>query len=486
MNITKTNYLDYLKCPEFAWLEKHKPNAVDTTPSGYGQKLIRDGYEVEAYAQGLFPDGEISETFFTKDNHPSQNCLFQPTFITEDDIEARLDILQMNADGTYDIFEVKSSTSIKQNNDQDYIRDVSFQRIVLEKCGIDVAAVHIIYLNDDYIREAELDIEKLFITEDVTDEVNNILGNVRVEIGEAQAWFQKDTIDESQCACCFQTRSNHCDAFTYFNGEKEKTSVYNIPRIGKNKLRLLLDDNSMDMTDVPDGFEISDKQQLHVQAAKSGKPLIDREGIQRLLSVYEYPLYFLDYETYQTAVPRIEGMSPHTHIPFQVSIHVLKESGEIEHAEYLGEELSQPRGLAEFLVDTVGEKGSIVVWNESFEKGRNTEMGELFAEHADFFRDMNDRIVDLQDVFKTAYIHPDACGSSSLKKVLPALLPEVTYDRLAIQDGTMAMERWEDLVTNNLPEDEVAQRRKDLLAYCELDTLAMVKIYQHLQNEVLI
>jgi hypothetical protein len=113
-------------------------------------------------------------------------------------------------------------------------------------------------------------------------------------------------------------------------------------------------------------------------------------------------------------------------------------------------------------------------------------MGELFAEHADFFRDMNDRIVDLQDVFKTAYIHPDACGSSSLKKVLPALLPEVTYDRLAIQDGTMAMERWEDLVTNNLPEDEVAQRRKDLLAYCELDTLAMVKIYQHLQNEVLI
>jgi len=482
MRITKTDYLNYLTCPEFAWLEKHKPYAVDTEPSGYEQKLIRDGYEVEKYAQEIFPDGQMSDHVFTKEHKPEKSCLFQPTFVTDDGLEARTDILQ-NEESAFNIYEVKSSTSIKERAGRDHIRDVAFQKIVLERCGLTVARVNIIHLDSDYIREDGLDLEGIFKIEDVTDRVDDIKNRVADEIEDLKNLMQKDAIDEGSCSCRLKTRSNHCHAFTYFNGQKPATSIYNIPRISENKIRSLLNDGVEGMANVPAGFDLSEKQQIYVQAAKADTPQIDKNEIKQYLSEYTYPIHFLDYETYQPAVPKLKGTGPHSHTPFQASLHILSEDGDLQHFEYLNDELTHPKDLADFLQESVKENGSVVVWSDRFEKNRNKEMGEQFSAYKEFFMNLNERMVDQEDIFKTAYVHPDAAGSTSLKSVLPALPVNISYDDLSIQGGTMAMEQWEGMVTSDMSDQEKGKRREELLAYCKLDTLSMVKIYQFLRGE---
>jgi len=407
--------------------------------------------------------------------------LYQATFVTDDDLEARLDILKRNEDNTFDIFEVKSSSSVKQWAGQDHIRDVAFQKIVLERCGLAVSSVNIIHLNSDYVRGRKLDLEALFVTEDITERVDEIIDTVSDEISTAKGWFAQGSIDETGCSCRFKTRSNHCGSFTYFNGQIAKTSAYNIPYISSSKLGLLLEAGIEDMADIPTNFDLSDKQLTYVQAAQTGKPQINEAEMESLLSEYTYPLYFLDYETYATAVPKLEGLSPHSNIPFQASLHILREDSELEHFEYLSNELIYPEDLVKYLAEHIGDTGAIVVWNDGFEKGRNREMGECFGEYEDFFEDLNERIVDLEDVFKTTYVHPEAAGYTKLKVIYPTLLPGgKSYNDLEVQNGTMAMSKWEEMVTGDMSAEDRQQRRKELLAYCELDTLAMVEIYQFL------
>jgi hypothetical protein len=485
MRISKTNYLDYLQCPQFAWLEKHKPDAVDTSPSGYERKLIRDGYEVEDYARNLFPEGKLTNKTFTKNSHPEDGCLFQPTFVTEGGFETRPDILEKKEDGSFNIYEVKSSTSIKQKDDRDHIRDTAFQKIVIQRCGVEIKTVNLIHLNGDYVRGESLNVDELFVDKNITDRVDGITARVKEEMEEAKSFLTNESIDESYCDCRVETRNNHCDTFAHFNGSKHTTSIYNIPRIGKNKLRLLLDKGITDIKNVPPSFDLTDKQQLYVDAVKAGEPKINEKQVEQFLSKYKYSLHFLDYETYQPAVPKLAGTSPHDHIPFQASLHVLKEDGGLEHYEYLTNELTHPKGLAEFLFEHIEDAGSIVVWDDRFERNRNKQMGNRFGQYQQFFSDINERTLDLQDIFHEAYVHPDAGGRTSLKSVYPALLSDgPKYEDLSVQGGTMAMHQWEKMVTDDdLSKKEMENIEKDLLEYCKLDTLSMVKVYQYLASE---
>lgn len=485
MQIAKTDYLNYLQCPEFAWLQKHKPEAVDTEPTPYEKKLIRDGYEVEEYAQELFPEGEKTKQEFSEDHLPEKDaCLFQPTFVAKSGLETRCDILTRDEDGVFDLFEVKSSTRVKRKADKDYIRDVAFQVIVLEACGCDIGSVHVIHLNGDYIRGDTLNLDKLFVVKDVSDQVNKIKDKVSSEIQDLKTLMQKDALAADHCSCRYETKTNHCDAFSYFNGSVDKDSVYNLPYLRKKKLKRLLERGIEDMKDMPESFDLSDRQQICVQAAKKQEPQINEGKLKEHLSNYKYPLHFLDYETFQPAVPKLEGASPHKHITFQASLHVLDKTGELTHYEYLNNELSHPRELVVFLQDKIGDTGSIVVWHDTFEKNRNQDMAERFPNKADFLQDINNRIVDLKDIFQEDYVHPDTAGSASIKDVLPALLPDFSYEDLEIQDGTMAMQAWEEMVTKDLEKPRLKQRRQELLNYCEMDTLAMVRLYQYVRDVV--
>ncbi len=238
--------------------------------------------------------------------------------------------------------------------------------------------------------------------------------------------------------------------------------------------------------DVPEDIKLSVGQQNQVLVAKSKEPIIDKQAIQELLGELEFPLYFLDYETVSSALPMFNGCTPFQQIPFQYSLHVLREpNGELEHYEYLGRDNANPPmpELLASLRSHIGGAGSVTVWYKVFETGRNTEMGRAYPEYAEFLNGVNDRVFDLMDVFSKQYfVHHDFKGSSSIKYVLPVLVPEFSYKEMDIQNGLVASIRWYDAVMGIADEQQAGKTYEALLKYCCLDTLAMVKIYEYLRK----
>lgn len=194
----------------------------------------------------------------------------------------------------------------------------------------------------------------------------------------------------------------------------------------------------------------------------------------------QFPLYFFDYETFASAVPLVDRASPHKHFPVQYSLHVLTEDGSLDHREYLERELCLPLPLIQQMEGHIGSEGSIVSWHAPFERKQNREMALWFPEKADFLNDINDRMVDLEDVFKSDYVDARFDGSTSIKKVLPVICPHLSYGALEVQDGATAMDAWQKMI--NAEEDEAEEIATNLLEYCKLDTLAMVEIYKFLTS----
>ena len=283
------------------------------------------------------------------------------------------------------------------------------------------------------------------------------------------------------CECLYKSHGQRCDCFFKFNPQVPEYSVHNI--VTGNKLKLLLADGILNIEDIPDHFDLTDIQGDKVSLQKLNKPIIGKESIEQTLSELVFPIYFLDYETYGSPVPLLNGYKANQQVVFQVSLHVLQEDGTLNHFEYLAGKLEgATRELLDTLKTNIGSVGSIVVWYESFEKGKNAELAELHPEDKTFIEDLNSRIFDLMKVFKKDYAHPDFKGSASIKAVLPVLVPELSYKTLDVQDGTMALSEWEKMIKGNIPDADIEKTKNNLLKYCALDTLAMVEIYKKLKN----
>ena len=207
--------------------------------------------------------------------------------------------------------------------------------------------------------------------------------------------------------------------------------------------------------------------------------------MKAFLSEIAYPVYYFDYEASQSLIPPWDGTRPYQQVPFQYSLHILREpNSEMEHHEYLHKDASNPMpGLISSLKENVSDEGSILVWYESYEKSRNKEMAEMYPKSADFLNAFNDRIIDLMKPFSQDMVRDEAfLGSSSIKKVLPALVPELTYDNLGIQEGEAAARRWKEVTLGDVSKAEREKVYSDLTEYCKLDTLAMLEIHKKLQN----
>ncbi|MDE0243459.1 MAG: DUF2779 domain-containing protein [Candidatus Kaiserbacteria bacterium] len=483
---TKTDFIHFLRCSHSLWLEKHKPDVFPRKEfSDFLKKIAREGYEVEAYAQQLFPGGvslpsNTSGVAKTKEAVVSgASVLFQAAVQTEDNLFARTDVLERDGDG-WTLYEVKSSTSVKRDRQHNHILDACFQKVVFERSGYRIDRVCIIHVNGSYRRDEVIVPHDLLTITDVTEEVREKEGEVVLSIRAAQAVLESESINESVCPCFRKTKANHCDAFAYFNGEYSAGSVWELTRISEKKLNLLLDQSVIAIKDVPVDTDLNDRQMRQVRAAVEGRPVINRGAVRKLLDTYTFPLLFFDYETAMHAVPRIIGMRPWQQIPFQFSLHILHEDGRLQHKEYLGDTLNASRDVIVALCEAMPEEGSIVSWHASFEKQRNKEMAETYPAYANALLGMNDRMVDLEDVFKEAYTDTAFLGSTSIKKVLPVLCPDLSYRDLSVQDGTQAMEQWLALVEGGVPEADRQRVREDLLAYCKLDTYAMVQLYTKL------
>lgn len=488
LQLTKTDFIQYLNCPESLWLLKNKPEEF---PSGefslFLEKLIKEGYEVEEYAKQLFTTGinlpeNATPEYTNKQLNTDKTVFFQPSFVTQKGVFARIDILEKLNDGSFHIYEIKSSTSIKMDKKHNHLKDACFQKYVLQECGYSVNKVSIINLNKEYIRQGNIIPNELLNITDVTKELDGLYSTVVNEINAGVNFINKEIINQEECSCRYKTRSNHCDSFKYFNKDIPEYAIYEIGRISAKKVIELVEHNHTAIIDIPLDFDLNTKQQIQVKSVKEEAPIINKPVIENTLSKLTYPLHFIDYETYASAVPKVDGMSPHKHLVFQVSIHTLHQDGDLKHFEWLGKKMELPIDMLNQMQEFTGVTGTFISWNAPFEISRNKDMINWLPQFTSYLTYMNSNMFDLMNIFKEDYVDYRFHGSTSIKKVLPVLCPQFSYQDLEVQDGTMALDTWGRMVTDPNFNQDIEQTRENLLAYCELDTLAMVEIYKFLKT----
>lgn len=472
MQISKTDFIQYLNCPKSLWLLKHSPEQFPHGDfSDYMKKLTAEGYEVEAYVQQLLNSQADAGTYS-----------YQSIFRTERGLYAKADVTRDNGDGTISLYEIKSSTSVKRGGQHNQIKDAAFQKIVAEESGLKVAKVFIVHLNKDYVRQGEIDPEELLVFAEVSSDVAAVEAETKVEVDDALALLGQQEIDESSCSCLHLTKSNHCDSFGYFNSAVPSPSIYSLPRISKSKITDFVTDGRFGLDEIRLD-EVTEKQALVLKSAHLREPMIDQAAIARFFTKAAYPIYFVDYETYSSAIPLVDGARPQSPIPFQYSLHVKRTPDDMEllHFEYLAEEAAMPLTMIEHMQRHIGSTGSLVSWHASFENTQNKTMAEQYPDKAEFLHDLIKRTLDLEDVFKEGYVDIDFRGSTSIKKVLPVIAPDLTYEGMDVASGTDAMEAWIRLIS--MPDSvEKEQLREAMLEYCKLDTCAMVRIFEEMER----
>lgn len=471
--LTKSDFLSYLDSPMHLWAKAH--NKLDPTEqSAFLDHLFSEGYTVEPLAKKYLE--EVVMPTFT-----NAKLSWQHEYI-DGDFSARSDaIVYDQAADTYHIFEIKSGTKVKPEN----LYDATFQLLTCLP-NIPIQTVNILHLNPKYIRRGELDIKNLFTVDDVTEKVIGLKGEVaskRIEAYRVMNLESSESIDPclspKRCPCmdlCFPGLPDY--------------SIFELIGVTEGIKRHLLADGVWEIASIPDNFIVGPYQYRHIQAVKSGKPVINYEVIKQELDSLIYPLYFLDYETYNSALPLYDEYHPQQQMVFQYSLHKLSgPGGELEHFEFLCLSQDDPgRKTAESLINAIGDTGSVIVWNKVFEMGRNKEMAVMYPDLADRLNNINSRVYDLMEIFKkTHYIHQDFHGSWSIKNVLPVLVPELSYHDMEINKGDKAMQAWWDLVHGSESNGEYMRKSQsttaiNLLKYCKLDTLAMVEIWKQLSN----
>ena len=466
--LTKTAYLNYLTCPQEFWLDYNEPLLAGRGPiTPEHEHLRQQGYAVEQYVKQLArfqPDETIAVDF-------------QRTFQTAE-LEARSDVVVTDkATGEIDLYEIKSAASVKD----EHLNDVAFQKVAVERTGGRIRRAHVVTMNGDYVRRGDIDVEQLFVITDVTETIAERMAATEEQIKAAFAYLDSVPIPSLADYCI--DKKLDCRFIRLHFPDLPDYTVFDISFLKHDKRRELLAAGIVDVREVPDDFKLSPKQQLQVQAAKTREIVIDRDEITKRFDSWNYPLHFLDYETFAYAIPQFEGVKPFQQMCFQYSLHTIdRPDAEIRHTEYLSRgDDGPPRVVAEHLRDAMsGGIGTVFVWYEAFEKGRNQEMADMFPDLADFFTEVNDKTYDLMKIFSdNLYIHPDFKGKTSIKKVLPVLVPWLKYDDLDISEGLSATIKWFRAATwTSLSEAERVKIFDDLLKYCELDTLAMVEIFK--------
>lgn len=491
MNLSKSLYTRGLQCVKSLWLKKYKSGELKK-PDESAQAIFETGNLVGDLACQLFPNGvEIpyegttfeDKIILTQDLiNQGVNHIYEATFQYEG-ILVMVDILTIY-DDVVTINEVKSSTEVKEV----YLDDASIQYYVLNGLGYDVKKVNIIHINNAYIRGDELEIHKLFTIADVTHQVLEKQCNIPSYLKEFERCL-KDKENEpnidigKQCSEPYE-----CDAMEYCWCRQKQIpqySIFNISRLKSEKKFELYRNGILHFHQITDISSFSLSQQIQITSELEQKEIINKEAIQTFLDTLTYPVYHLDFETFQQAIPLWKGINPFCQIPFQYSIHIDYGNGIVEHKEFLGDENSDPReALAKQLVEDIPLNVTVLAYNMGFEKGVIRKLAESFPTLHVELMSIHDNIKDLMTPFQNKdYYHPKMKGSYSIKQVLPALVPEMekAYKELSlVHHGGEAMQTFA-----NLPKMDKEIReayRNALLDYCKLDTLAMVKVLEKLKE----
>lgn len=492
MNLSKSRYTKGIQCPKILWMDAHMPELFDK--SVMNEAVLKTGNEVGDLAMGYY--GDYIEVPFDRSDFEgmaayTQELLEQgiPTICEAtfafDGCLCMVDILRAEDDGVH-IVEVKSSTKI---NDINY-HDMAFQTWVLQQCGLEVKSVSLMHINNQYVRQGAVDIQQLFTVEDCSDIVYGMLGSVEGNIAELRSIA--DAADEPAIEIGPQCKSPHeCGYRGWCWRELPSPSIFDLHSLSMRRRVKYKASGIISLEDaVQAEIRMNNRQRVQAESEINGiNEIIDRDAVRKFLDGLSYPLYFLDFETFQFAIPPFDGLRPYQQIPMQYSLHVLRDpEGGLEHYEFLAEVGSDPRrDVAEHLVNDIPAGVCTLAYNMSFEKGCISGMAEAYPDLAEHLLSINEGMVDLVKPFSGGHYYARAMGgSNSIKCVLPALFPdnpEFDYLNLeGVHNGGEAMALFPEMA--NMTPDEVARAKESLLRYCELDTYAMVKIWQKLVDAV--
>lgn len=485
MRLSKSQYIRGLQCHKALWQYRHRRERM-TAPDANRQALFASGDEVGRLAQALFPGGRevafdyqridrmIEETARLIDS--GVDIIYEATFATGD-LLVMVDILLRDGD-LWHFYEVKSSTRVKPY----HLHDAAFQWCVLGD-HLRLGKAHIVHIDTRYRRQGALDLRQLFNIVDVTGSVTQMQTELESRLQPMLAMLRDGEPEVPigmQCDNPFE-----CDFKSWCWRAVPQPSVFNLRGLRAERKFELYRQGLVEYRDLP-RESLNPAQTLQVSTALSGAAHVELRRLAEFIGSASYPLHFLDFETLQQAVPKFDGLHPYQQIPFQYSLHILHRHGELEHREFLADEARDPRPqVAARLAADIAAHGSIVAHSKSTEIRAIGALAASCEEHAAALRALTARFLDLLTPFRSLmYYHPDFNGNFSIKSILPAMFPhdqDADYSNLSVQDGRMAMNEYARLAQIEDP-GQRRELRAALLAYCRLDTLAMVKIWRALEQ----
>ncbi|QKJ23816.1 DUF2779 domain-containing protein [Poseidonibacter lekithochrous] len=492
MNLSKSLYTKGIQCQKALWLKKYNKEVL-TLPDDSALARFDTGNVVGDLACKLFPNGVEIPYSTNFDEMIKQTAkyiddgikyIYEATF-NFNGILVLVDVLEIHEDGSVSIYEVKSSSSVKDI----YVHDTSIQYYVLEQLGFSIVSANVVHINSSYVRGDDLELDELFTIADVSDEVLVLQENIPTILKEFGTILE-NKINEPNIDIGKHCHNPYvCDAKDYC-WKTQRTipeySIFNIFNLGSKKQVELYSQGITKIEDIPDDFAMTANQSQAVENYKSKETFINKEKIKEFVDTLTYPIYHLDFETFQQAIPEFKGISPYQQIPFQYSLHCEHEDGTLEHKEYLAKDGIDPREqIAKSLCEHIPSDVNVLAYNMSFEKSVIKRLADLYPELSTHLLSINENMKDLMIPFqKKYYVTPSMNGSYSIKYVLPALVPEFTkaYKELdGVQNGSQAMNAFANL--GKLDEVSKSKMRASLIEYCKLDTLAMVKILEKLKSE---
>ncbi len=482
-SLSKSKFMRGLQCQKALYLTVHQPELAGPV-SAEQEAIFESGSEVGELAHGLFPGGVFIP--YDRHNHGEQiamtkreidkgtEVIYEAAF-SHDGVFVKADILRMGPGG-WEIYEVKSSASMKDY----HVPDVAVQYYVLAGSGLGVSRAFIVHINNEYVRRGAIELEKLFTFNDVTADVEGRQGAVREEIARQKAMLAGDVPAIDIGPYC--TYPFDCDFHGHCWRDVPEVSVFSLK--GNRKIGFsLYGSGVVDLRDVdPEGLPAAQRQQL--EAMLGEKVCVLKDEIRKFLDSIRYPVYFLDFETFLTAIPPYDGIRPYQQVPYQYSLHRIEhEGGPLKHSEYLAPAGTDPReGLARKLMGEIPEDACVIAYVAGFEKGVLGDIARWFPEYAGKIGKITGSMIDLAYPFqKRLYYHWQFNGSYSLKAVLPVIVPGLSYDGMEVSDGGMAMEAY--FRMQEITDDaEMEKLRKAMLEYCKLDTFAMVRVLDVLKS----
>ena len=491
MNFSKSKYTDFWKCPTMWWLSKYKPDEQE--PDASAEARMQNGTKVGELAKGLF--GKYEDAYIsTEDGKPDIPAMLSATArlmaagaeniceaaFSFDGLYCAVDILHREGDG-YAIYEVKSTSEVKDY----HYADAAYQKYVLEKCGVKLTGVHVVVLNNKYVRHGALDIRQLFSVDGGGDISAAIDAEYRkVEDNLRRAAAMDSPVEPSASLGCKTCGS--CGFWKYCSRNLPTPGVFDLYSFQKK--RACYEQGIVSFNDLLNsGIKLTDIQRRQIDFALNDRgTYIDKAAIKKFLDELTYPLYFLDFETMQQCIPEFDGVKPYAQIPFQYSLHYVEsENSEVKHKEFLAESGVDPRrALAERLCEDIPSGVCTLAYSAQTESGIVGRLAEQFSDLRDKLLDIKSGIKDLLPVFKKGYYYKREIGGSfSIKSVLPAVCPELDYHNLdGVQNGMDAMGIFPML--KDMPKAEADKVRAQLLVYCERDTEAMVLLWKELIKSV--